>query len=358
MTKVSVIVPVFNVEAYLGECLESIVKQTLKDIEIVCVNDGSTDGSVEILNEYAQKDSRIKVINKQNSGYGDSMNKGIEAATGEYIGIVEADDFADPGMFENLYNIAKENDCDIVKSDWFNFWTRDNIKEKNGRVNDFNGAIINALQHPEILTLQPTLWSAIYKRDLIKNNGINFLTTPGASYQDTSFSFKVLALAKKIKFINNAYLYYRQDNVNSSINNPAKALYVCEEYDEIDKFLREHKDIKERAITQKLIAQYKAYRWTMRRIAPEYRKDFVMRVSQQFLQYNNNKELTKEFLNKYGKNKIGCLINSPEQFLINYEKNVLKKEKWKNIRRNIFSVKINKSRVSVKIFGKQIINMG
>lgn len=356
MTKISIVVPVYNVEKYLGECLESIVKQTLKDIEIICVNDGSTDNSLDIIKAFAQNDERIKIIDKKNSGYGDSMNKGIKAATGEYIGIIESDDFVDADMFKSLYTLAKENDCDIVKSDWYNYWTKGSIKEKNGRVKDFNAKVTNVKEHPEILTLQPTLWSAIYKKQLISN--IKFLTTPGASYQDTSVSFKLFASAHKILFTNKAYVYYRQDNVNSSINNPAKALYVCEEYDEIDKFLSQHKDIKDIINTQKLIAQYKAYRWTMKRIAPEYRKDFVMRVSQQFLQYNNNKELTKEFFNKYGKKKIECLINSPEQFLINYEKNVLKKEKWKMIRKNIFSVKINKSRINVKIFGKQIINIG
>ena len=358
MIKLSVIIPIYNVEQYLGECLESVIKQTLKDIEIICVNDGSTDNSLEIIKKFARKDERIKIIDKPNSGYGDSMNKGLETATGEYIGIVESDDFIEPDMFEKLYNQAKLNDCDIVKSDWYNFWTETNTKEKNGRIKNYGGKVTNVLQHPEILTLQPTLWSAIYKKELITNNGLKFLTTPSASYQDTSFSFKVLCLAKRILFTNKAFLYYRQDNVNSSINNPAKALFVCQEYDEIDDFLKNHSDIKAKVLTQKLIAQYKAYRWTLRRIATEYRKDFVLRASKQFLQYNKDNELTKEFLNKYNPQNINTLINSPLEFLTQHEQKSLKKEKWKNIRRNLFSVKINKTRVNVKILGKHIINIG
>ena len=108
MCKVSIVVPIYNVEKYLRQCLNSIINQTLKDIEIICVNDGSTDLSTQIINEFAEKDNRIKIINKENSGYGASMNRGFDSATGEYLGIVESDDYADPCMFEKLYGIAKK----------------------------------------------------------------------------------------------------------------------------------------------------------------------------------------------------------------------------------------------------------
>ena len=103
--------------------MDSVVNQTLKDIEIICVDDGSTDSSAAICDEYAAKDSRIKVVHKPNAGYGHSMNRGLENATGEYIGIVESDDFAELDMFENLYNLAKQNDADIVKSDFYLYWS-------------------------------------------------------------------------------------------------------------------------------------------------------------------------------------------------------------------------------------------
>lgn len=95
----------------------------MKDIEIICVDDGSTDSSAAICDEYAAKDPRIKVIHKSNAGYGHSMNRGLENATGEYIGIVESDDFAELDMFENLYKLAKQNDADIVKSDFYLYWS-------------------------------------------------------------------------------------------------------------------------------------------------------------------------------------------------------------------------------------------
>ena len=115
VAKVSVIVPTYNVEPYLRECMDSIIGQTLKELEIICVNDGSTDGSLAILKEYAEKDSRVVLIDKQNAGYGCAMNDGLDRATGEYIGIVEPDDFVDSHMYEDLYRIAKEKDLDVIK---------------------------------------------------------------------------------------------------------------------------------------------------------------------------------------------------------------------------------------------------
>ena len=119
MAIVSVITPIYNVERYLPECLDSLLSQTLEDIEFICVNDGSTDGSGEILRSYAARDPRIIVIEKENSGYGASMNVGLDAASGEYIGIVESDDFASPEMFETLYQLAVDHgQPDIVKSNY------------------------------------------------------------------------------------------------------------------------------------------------------------------------------------------------------------------------------------------------
>lgn len=113
MPKVSVIIPVYNTEKYLRKCLDSVCNQTLSDIEIICVNDCSPDNSLEILNEYAQKDNRIKVINfEENKGVSIARNTGIDSATGEFIGFVDADDFVDLDFYEKLYNKATETGAD------------------------------------------------------------------------------------------------------------------------------------------------------------------------------------------------------------------------------------------------------
>ena len=115
MKKISILVPCCNVEKYIRECLESIRVQTHTNIEVICINDGSTDGTGDIIDEYVASDARFKVIHKPNSGYGDSMNKGLEAATGDYIGIVESDDWIDPNMYEVLYQTAEAENRSITQ---------------------------------------------------------------------------------------------------------------------------------------------------------------------------------------------------------------------------------------------------
>ena len=114
MELVSIIVPVYNCAQFLNRCMDSLVNQTLKDIEIICINDGSTDNSPEILQEYAAKDSRIKIINKENGGLSSARNRGLAAAQGEYLGFVDSDDWVDLDFFEKLYNAAKKYDTDIA----------------------------------------------------------------------------------------------------------------------------------------------------------------------------------------------------------------------------------------------------
>ena len=128
MVKVSVIVPAYNVSPYLRECMDSLVGQTLKEMEFICVNDGSTDDTLEILKEYQKKDDRVKIIDKENGGYGKAMNIGLDACTGEYVGILEPDDYVKTNMYQELYEKAMENDVDIIKADFYRF-----VHDENGK---------------------------------------------------------------------------------------------------------------------------------------------------------------------------------------------------------------------------------
>ena len=192
MPKISVLVPIYNVEKYLEECLESIISQTLQDIEVICINDGSTDGSLKIIKKYAKNDPRFVIINKKNSGYGDSMNRGLAKATGEYIGIVESDDWVEKDMFESLYSLAKENEAEVVKSNFYNYFTSPEKSHINGTVarivhpNEV-GKIIDTTVSHHIIWQQPCIWTAIYKKDFLDNYNIRFLPSPGASYQDFGY---------------------------------------------------------------------------------------------------------------------------------------------------------------------------
>ena len=168
MAKVSILMPACNVEKFLKECMDSVVNQTLKDIEIICIDDGSRDSTGNILDEYAQKDNRIKVIHKANSGYGHSMNVGLQNATGEYIGIIETDDFADLNMFDELYKAAKENHADVVKSNYYSYVSQPEPQSTYYEVlkeYDLYDQVFRPVEHPEIFRVRPCIWSGIYRRE-------------------------------------------------------------------------------------------------------------------------------------------------------------------------------------------------
>ena len=242
--RISIIIPIYNVNKYLRECLDSIINQTLKTIEIICVNDGSTDNSLEIIKEYIY-DNRIIIINKNNSGYGDSMNQGLNIASGEYIGIVESDDFIDINMFENLYKITKKGDIDIIRSNFYLYWDKNKKEALNFKIlKNLYNKIFNPMELQNIFLVQPSIWAGIYKKLFLIKNDIKFLTTPGASYQDTSFFYKTLYKANKIFCTKKAFYYYRQTNSNSSVNNNTlnKVIFAHIELNEIEKFIK--KDVK------------------------------------------------------------------------------------------------------------------
>ena len=173
--KVSVIMPSLNVAAYIKECIESVMKQTLKDIEIICVDAGSTDGTLEILEEHAKTDKRIKIIHSDMRSYGHQMNLGIQAAKGEYIGIVETDDFIEPGMYEELYKFADSLCADVVKAPYIEYRSPKN-KEICYYADRLNNRLpercFSSKEYGELLAYHASVWAGIYRRTYLLDNGI------------------------------------------------------------------------------------------------------------------------------------------------------------------------------------------
>ena len=244
---VSIVIPIYNSEKFLVECLESLHKQTMEAIEFICVNDGSKDGSLDIINEYIKKDSRFVLLDKENSGYGISMNMGFEKARGDYIGIVESDDFVEPDMFESLYEIAKKYNLDLIKSDFIRFTTNPDgtYEDKYMRYTTNSNKVLCPADYPLILMNTTANWTGLYSKDFIKKNGIKHNETPGASYQDIGFHFLTLSLAERAYFVGKAYYHYRFDNPNSSIHNKTKVYCASDEYEYVLRYYKRHKDIGE-----------------------------------------------------------------------------------------------------------------
>lgn len=283
--EVSVLIPIYNVERYLERCLTSLVGQTYDDFEAICINDGSTDGSRSIIQRFLDADSRFRVIDKENSGYGASMNRGLDAARGRYVAILESDDFFEPDALAVLHEAAEMNRADVVKANFNLYWSRPEERHELFRVVDEveAGHVLRPLDDLAVFFRKPSIWSALYRRDFLVDDGIRFLETPGASYQDSGFNFKVWASARRVAFLAAPVLNYRQDNEGSSVNNPGKVFCVCDEYASMEEFVRARGSADERrllAILQRM--KLDSYLWNYDRLAPELRPAFVERAAKEF----------------------------------------------------------------------------
>lgn len=215
--KVSIVVPIYNVERYLNECIDSILCQTLKDIEVILVDDGSPDNCGKIIDEYAKEDSRVIAIHQENSGYSVAVNKGIDLAKGEYIGVIESDDFIEPDMYELLYKDAKKNNTDVTKGLFYFYNPTLNEDEQNKvyfnpcgidlRLAP-NGAF-HVTEWPRIIGFHASIWSSIYKSDFVKK--IKIPETAGASYQDFPFMIEVMCKAERISIVKKAFVHWRNE---------------------------------------------------------------------------------------------------------------------------------------------------
>jgi glycosyltransferase involved in cell wall biosynthesis len=317
MAKVSILIPIFNVEKYLVECLDSVISQTLKDIEIICINDGSTDSSLSIIKKYAAKDPRIVVIDKKNSGYGDSMNQGLKKASGEYIGIVESDDWAEPDMFEKLYKLAKKHDVEVVKSNFFEYLSNAN---SNKKFNLFLPREVDKVLDPvssnsDIFLQMPAIWSGIYRRDFLNKNDIKFLPTPGASFQDTGFNFKVWASAKKVYFTDQAYLHYRIDNESSSVKSLAKVYNVNQEYASIKDFLKKKKLLKKLGPVMEY-AKFGACYWNLKRLPRKLAREYITTMSQEFRQARQDGLLDLSIFEPFKANILTIIMDKPKMYFV------------------------------------------
>lgn len=314
---ISVLVPVYNVERYLDECLRSIAGQTLRDIEIICINDGSTDGSRDIIQKFMDADNRFRVIDKSNSGYGASMNRGLRAAQGEYVGIVESDDFIEPDAMERLYEAARENDADVVKANFWFYWS---VPEKRDEFWELvKPEWANKVYAPRdkgcesIFYEKPSIWSAIYRRGFLEENNIDFLETPGASYQDTSFTFKIWACARRVYLLHDAVLHYRQDNEASSVNSPGKVFTVCGEYAEISRYVEEHCELAHlHPVVERM--KYDTYMWNYDRLSDDLKLEFLPTMAKEFQDDANRGWIDYAYFDDWKAECLQILLVSADEF--------------------------------------------
>lgn len=323
MSKISIVIPVYNVEKYVRECLDSVCNQTLEDIEIICVDDGSTDKSGDILDEYAAKDRRIHVIHKENEGYGKAMNIGMAAASSPYVGIVESDDMIVPHMYESLYRVMEEKKVDMVKADFYEFYINSEgrcIEEYHPLTADtaligLYETILDAYSHEEVFRFEKYTWSGLYRTDFLRREGILHNETPGASYQDNGFWFQTMIKAESIYFLRQAFYRYRIDNPNSSMYSKGKLFAICDEYDFIHDIL-DKMDGKGTPF----------YKWAnairirdcinaINRVSKEGQMPLAQRIREDFLTAMRLGEVGIDLYDNYCKIRVFNILANPEEYI-------------------------------------------
>lgn len=263
-TNISVLIPIYNSEKYLHQALESLRQQNSERLEFLCINDGSTDNSLEIAREFAAQDNRFKVISKENSGYGASMNLGIQKATGCYIAIFEPDDYIERQMYSDLYAMAeKQGFPDVVKS---SYWS---VDDSQNEVQRFRCGYWKRIKHkdttftikeePLLTRYHPSIWTALYRKDFLQANQIRFKEVPGAGWVDNPFMMETLLKAQSIVYTDNAYYCYRDAHSDSSTANIADMNMPVDRWLEMTEIMNQNSS----AVTEELwsIHAYKAFHY-------------------------------------------------------------------------------------------------
>jgi len=240
MPKVSIIVPVYNVENYIEKCLESLVKQTLEDIEIIIVNDGSTDNSIKVINNYIKKyPQKIIYLEKKNGGLSDARNYGIPYAKGKYIAFLDSDDYVEKNIYQKMYELAEKENSDFVECDFY--WEYPNkIKEDIGII--YNG------KHEMIQNIRVIAWNKLIKREIIEKNEILF--PKGYRYEDVEFTYKLIPYINNISFLKEPLVHYiqREHSISNLQNERTKEIFdvlqhVIDYYKEKDIYEEYNEDL-------------------------------------------------------------------------------------------------------------------
>lgn len=241
--KVSVIIPVYNVENYLKECLDSVINQTLKDIEIICIDDGSTDKSLDILKEYAKKDTRFIVLTQENKGAAIARNKGLDIARGEYVIFLDSDDFFEKNFLEEMYNCAKQKELDVCIC---NLYYYDDVSKSDKKMSWAlkkayipQKEVFNYKDCPDYIFnfTNNWAWNKIFKKEFLKKNHIKFQNVQHTN--DTYFTCSALLLAQKISVLDKHFIHYRTNRPASLTSQNIRELYPLEIIKVIDSIYSE-----------------------------------------------------------------------------------------------------------------------
>lgn len=295
--KISVIVPVYNTEKFISRCLDSLINQSLKNIEIICVDDGSTDNSLEILKKYEQKDSRIKVFSKENQGAGSARNLGLENAKGEFINFIDSDDWLDLNTFKELYEKSKENNLDILMYQLININTDTGETYETDYYNlscippEFDNKVFNYKDlSDKIFDIAVSPCNKLLKHEFLKKMDFKFFE--GVMFEDNPFFFKIILEANRVSLIRK-HFYYRRRRKGSVMDIKGEKLKdIFSMTDELVKVFIE-KDLYEEYKAR--LTNFKFYNiktWYLE-INPKFRESYFIEMKKHFDEIRSNEFLVK-----------------------------------------------------------------
>ncbi len=354
--RVSVVVPIYKVEGYLRPCVDSILSQTLEDIEVILVDDGSPDSCPQLVDEYAAQDARVVAIHQPNGGYGRAVNHGISRARGEYIGIIESDDWIEPDMYEKLYAKAVQQKADIVKC---SFW-RYNSTRPAGKQDAEELAHYRLLaaapqeafcmdEYPELLMGHPSIWASLYRADFIK--GQKVIESSSASYQDFPFMVEALCRAERIAVVPHYLVHYRmEEGQGSSTTVTGKRLLMmptqCSKSQEILRRYGKHDALAEPFY----VHAFKACLGFYHQIDTPYKTDFFERMQAMLSGIKSVPGFSYKHFSS--RDKRICKLILGARFLCQQRVQAILKAK--DIRKGLFSLRVGQKGFCLQLLGLMI----
>ena len=318
---VSVICPCYNAENYIQQMMDSLVNQTLKGMEIICIDDGSTDNTGKILDIYAEKfPELVKVVHQECISQANAVNRGWKMAQGEYIAECDADDFASLMMYEELYMAATTprywEIADVVRCGFFGVWDDGHLQPNPLNAPDDMFCVDPHVLPPEkmgyVFGKMVLLPAGIYRRSFIEGNNL-YWREGGQNYEDTAVSFKIRMAAHDYRFVNDILYYYRRGNANSGSATIKDEFAICEQYDEIERYCTEHGyPFMDYMNTRR----YYDYMWSLTRTPEERQYAFLTKCMNDFRKHPAKRELfnTEEDFRNYCAIKYGVWMETGVRF--------------------------------------------
>lgn len=349
MVEVSVIIPVYNVERYLKECLDSVVNQTFKDFEVICVNDGSTDSSLDILNDYSEKFKFIKVISQENGGLGSARNTGMKHVTGDYIYFLDSDDYISQDCLEKLYENIKANKSDIVFFKHAVFDDNHKIDYKKQGfafekiiedVDFSNYTFTYAEVKKHVLNSSFSAWHKLYSREFLDK--YSDFTFPQGAYEDVLFHVKAMVRAERISYVND-FLYFYRTNPDSIVHTN-QGLSIFDTVKSVEEFL------KDEGYCGEFLEEFKLFKITqlLNYMLISKSEEYFTRTKDEFSKISIDEN---SLLNDYKLNRFNLVLNSSSIMDYYFRQDLLVKEEFEDKIK-----KINKEKYKLKNQNKKLKN--